>query len=189
LGVADAPDEVRHALETYRHWWRPWIHRHPMLLWLQRTYVAIQPWPDPMAGNEEDTPYDYDHILPQSHWRGWTGIAEGTRILEFCAEHNAHKVIGDAIGNVRVWDSSENRSDGADSPQVKSRNCSEQWFEQSLIDSDGTNKKYWFGSPDAKERSVWDADRARAFQAAVEHRTFRLYEKLFEEAGFENWLN
>jgi hypothetical protein len=31
--------------------------------------------------------------------------------------------------------------------------------------------------------------RTRAFQAAVEHRTFSLYKKLFEEAGFGNWLN
>lgn len=191
--MANAPDDVRKALDTYRHWWRPWTHRHPMLLWLQRAYVATQPWPDPMAGNEEDTPYDYDHILPQGHWNGWRGLRNRTdKLIDFVAEgeYGAHTLTGHAIGNVRVWDSSENRSDGADSPQVKSSDCSEQWFERSLIDREGKEDKYWFGSPaDVKERSVWDADRTRAFQSAVEHRTFNLYKKLFEEAGFENWLN
>ena len=46
------------------HWWRPWTHEHPILLWLQRGMVSGQfdTRFDPMAGRDEDTPYDYDHM-------------------------------------------------------------------------------------------------------------------------------
>lgn len=184
-------DKIRAALATYRHWWHPWNYRHQILLWLQREYVYTQAWPSPMAGNEEDTPYDYDHILPKSHWSGWTGMKEGARILEFCAkgEGDPHEQVGNAIGNVRVWGSSENRSDGADSPKIKSSDNSEKWLELSLIDGTEKDVKYWFGSPlDEKERGIWNVNRTSAFQKAVEQRTFNLFGKLFEDANFASWI-
>lgn len=187
------PDESeanRLVREFYRHWWRPWTYRHPMLLWCQREYVVQLPG-DPMAGMEEDTPYDFDHILPYAQWGAWTGAEKGKRLLEFLADNDAYHVIGNGIGNVRVWDSSGNRSDGDTSPKSKrptAGDAAEKWMKDSVIvDSDWT---FWEScSPaDESKKKVWDHGRALAFQRAVEHRTFDLYERLYKEAGFKCWL-
>lgn len=189
------PDESeanRLVREFYRRWWRPWTCHHPMLLWCQREYVDHLPG-DPMAGMEEDTPYDFDHILPQSHWSGWTGALRGTRFLDCfnSTEESQYEVIGNALGNVRVWGSSGNRSDGDASPESKrptAGDAADKWMKDSVIvDSDWP---FWKSCSPADEsmKKVWDPDRALAFQQAVEHRTFDLYERLYQDAGFECWL-
>lgn len=187
------PDESeanRLVREFYRRWWRPWTYHHSMLLWCQREYVIRLPG-DPMAGMEEDTPYDFDHILPYAQWGAWTGAKEGKRLLEFLADNDAYHVIGNGIGNVRVWVASGNRSDGDASPKIKrptDGDAAEKWMKDSaIIDSDWT---FWEScSPeDESKKKVWDHGRALAFQRAVEHRTFDLYERLYTDAGFKCWL-
>ena len=105
----------------YRNaWWRPWTYHHPVLLWLQREMIAekIDTFTDPTAGKDDDTPYDYDHILPYSHWGMWTGVKEGDRLLDFVVERQIW-VVGNAIGNIRVWTSTLNRADGDKPPTEK----------------------------------------------------------------------
>ncbi|MDD3610415.1 MAG: DUF262 domain-containing protein [Halothiobacillaceae bacterium] len=197
-------EEHRQIREFYRHWWRPWNYRHPMLLWLQRDYVHELPG-DPMAGMEDDTPYDFDHILPHAHWGGWTGVSEGSRLLDFLSpgDKDAHHVIGNGIGNVRVWHASDNRSDGDASPRVKMGQLEHEraaWMRKSAI-SDRQDVLWEACSPvllltDGEELSgaieadkkLWDRERAQAFQRAVEHRTFDLYQRLYQDAGFDRWL-
>ncbi len=188
----EEPDEHREIREFYRHWWRPWNYRHPMLLWLQREYVHELPG-DPMAGMEDDMPYDFDHILPHAHWGGWTREGKGSRLLDFLSpgDKDAHHVIGNAIGNVRVWYASDNRSDGDASPRVKMGQSDEErrsWLKKSAISE--ADVPLWLAcSPeDEDHKKTWNEARALAFQRAVEHRTFDLYQRLFHGAGFDRWL-
>jgi hypothetical protein len=188
----DDTEEHRLVREFYRHWWRPWNYRHPMLLWLQRDYVSGIDG-DPMAGMEEDTPYDYDHILPQAHWGAWTGIVGNSRLLDFFSPDNkdAHHVIGNGIGNVRVWSASDNRSDGDDSPKVKMGQQHEErtaWMKRSAI-NEGRQAVWEACSPqDEADKKHWSPERALAFQRAVEQRTFDLYQQFYLEGGFACWL-
>lgn len=197
-------ERMRQVREFYRYWWRSWNYRHPMLLWLQRAYVHDLPG-DPMAGMEDDTPYDFDHILPQAHWGNWGRHAINTRLLDFVAhgDEGAHYIVGNAIGNVRVWDASDNRGDGDASPRIKmhryeaGRNA---WMQKSAIAEE--QEKLWEGcSPEedeqetgesnerkiATKRKHWSLDRAQAFQQVVELRTFDLYERLYQDASFDQW--
>lgn len=116
------------AVKLYERWWNlRGGYSHALLLWLQRDYVYSEFEKDPaLPGLDDDTPYDFDHICPQSHWNYWTGKVEGNRLIDFHAQSKGpdadkegHWRLGHAIGNVRVWDSSKNRGDGDAAPSVK----------------------------------------------------------------------
>ena len=198
--IPDAAGD-RELCEFWRRWHAPWTHRHPILLWLQRSYVATLPG-DPFTQRDEDTPYDYDHLLPSLHWSGWTGVTKGARFIDFC-EH-AH-VIGNSIGNIRVWGSSDNRSDGAASPARKLRlialdteeggqtrlereAIAAELLEESAIAA--RHQVLWRGhlSPAKEDSRVWNLERAKAFEHAVEQRAFWLYQRFFIEPDFAPWL-
>ena len=91
-----------------------------------------------VAGKDEDTPYDYDHILPYNHWGNWTGTrGREDSLLEFADRE--YWIVGNAIGNVRVWPMISNRQDGDASPRKKLRldvDCDErtQFLKDSAID-------------------------------------------------------
>ena len=70
----DANNEEKTCAEIYKRWWnRKGGHAHPMLLWLQRDYVFKKFEAQPaLAGMDEETPFDFDHILPSAHWAYWT---------------------------------------------------------------------------------------------------------------------
>lgn len=177
--------------EFYRQWWQPWHYQHAMLLWLQRDYTNILNV-DTQAGMADDTPYDFDHILPHAHWGGWDRGGKGSRLIDYLTDGNgdAHTVLGNSIGNVRVWDAAHNRSDGDASPQAKLQAAEEpaQWLASSAINP--LHEPHWLAcSPAAEaEKRFWDMPRAMAFQRAVEYRAFDLYLRLFEDAGFGHWI-
>ncbi|MDO8177679.1 MAG: DUF262 domain-containing protein [Undibacterium sp.] len=196
------------ASELYKRWWNlRGNYSHAFLLWLQRAYVSrnFEAMPA-QPGLDDDTPYDFDHICPQSHWNYWTGKVGKNRLIDFHAEKGAdaddqgHWRLGNAIGNVRVWDSSNNRSDGDASPHIKLKlqsltdsiemNTSSSASEGSsaiLRDSaisDGTDnfideRQAWMAcAPIANEDVMyWTKERAIAFQKAIEGRTFNLYQQ------------
>jgi len=178
------------------HWWRPWTYRHPLLLWLQRAYVEQMPG-EPLAGRDEDTPYDYDHILPGAHWSYWTGTAGSTSALPFhCDNPREYGFTGNGIGNVRVWDASDNRSDSDKSPTDKLHGTSTDRYtvgQDILTDSaiDQTELKLWERCSKSHSQPAdiryWDQDRALAFQQAVETRAFKLYERFFNDMRFQDW--
>ena len=182
--------------DFYRqHWWRPWTHQHPILLWLQREMVHENlDKVDPMAGKDEDTPYDYDHILPCSHWKNWTGTARGDRLIDFVdpAERKQISVVGNAIGNIRVWDSVLNRALGEASPAEKLKLDAPDGERRTLLKDSAIRIdqiQYWNLASGVKDKyRSWNRERALAFQSAVEKRTFDLYQRYFDELEFAEWL-
>jgi hypothetical protein len=180
--------------DFYRQrWWRSWTHRHPILLWVQREMVAnkLDAKTDPMAGKDEDTPYDYDHILPSAHWANWTGKTPGDRLLDF-AEEKQIWVVGNAIGNIRVWDSVLNRVLGEESPAEKLKldvDDEERWalLKDSAVHID--ELEHWKLASGVRDQyRSWSRERALAFQTAVEKRTFNLYQRFFDELEFAEWV-
>ena len=104
----------------------------------------------------------------------------------------ARSVLGNSIGNIRVWDASHNRSDGDASPKEKLAKSGDQdqrhqWLKNSAID--GPHQAHWEAcSPsDPKAKTNWDRPRALAFQRAVVLRAYALYEQLYRDAGFAQW--
>lgn len=188
FGVVNEADK-QHA-EIYKRWWnRKGGHVHPMLLWLQRDYVYAKFEKElALAGMDEETPYDFDHILPSAQWAYWTGSnnVAGNRFIDYplkdtagtIVDNTGHGHIGNSIGNIHVLDSSDNRSFG-DTP-----------VSGKLIDADFANyaqisdasKAVWLtASGDKNNARHWDKARALAFQTAVELRTFALYQKFYAD--------
>jgi hypothetical protein len=206
------------AAKLYEQWWnRRGGYSHALLLWLQRDYVFRRFEETPaQPGLDDDTPYDFDHICPQSHWNYWTGKAAGNRLIDFPAgkqyepevDKQAHTRLGNAIGNVRVWDSSENRGDGDAVPSAKLKmspipqtlaldvDTNEVRLRDSAI-ADGTNPRLtdettaWKGcdcdSSAPNDAMHWTTKRALAFQEAIELRTFNLYQRFYADLRFSEW--
>jgi hypothetical protein len=177
----------------YQRWWGNGRHyTHPLLLWLQREIVAKFEG-SPVAGRDEDTPYDYDHICPANHWGGWTGIPVGDRLIDFLAENKngGQSYLGNSIGNVRVWDSSQNRSDGEDAPSKKldldNPNNRDELLKQSAIDPQQIIGWKICSGEEEKVGIHWSEKRVQGFQQVVEQRAFALYERYYNELEFSVW--
>ena len=169
-----------------------WFFSTPMLLWIQRNTLAETfRNANPLADRESETPYDYDHICPQADWGSDYRSTDAP--LKFFCEDNQAWILGECIGNYRVWDSSLNRADGNLSPASKLRldqENSPEYF-KILADSsiDPTEACGWAAcSLEADKQGTWDQSRAYAFESIVEARAFRLYEQYFNDLGFGNWV-
>ena len=187
--------------EFWKYWCAPWNHRHSMLLWLQRSYVATLSG-DPVAGRDEDTPYDYDHILPSAHWAGWRGaVQKNLRFIDHCEDINS---IGNSIGNIRVWSSSDNRSDGDTAPAYKlglvplhgtqedevvlalRLNKSKEALRHSAI-GEAQTQLWQTHLPVCSTREAhrqWTHARSWSMEEVVSQRAFALYESFYKDAGF-----
>lgn len=182
------------SIEVYKRWWhRNGSHIHPMLLWLQRDYVYNKFEKEPaLAGMLDETPYDYDHILPSAQWANWTGTTKGDRFIDFPpkkgeSDHDTtgHWYIGNGLGNIHVLESGENRSLGDESAHVKLGMAD--FPKDALISSESIEvwTKASHGNDGADQSRKWDENRALAFQTAVEQRTFDLYKKFYMDLGIE----
>ena len=189
--IQQTTDDMKCVVSLYQRWWGNNSNRyeHPLLLWLQRETVAKFEG-SPVAGREEDTPYDYDHICPANHWGNWTGSTGEDRLIDFLAKDGdggGHRYIGNSIGNIRVWDSSKNRGDGSDAPSEKLEFANEserdKLLEQSVIDP--SQMEGW-KTCSRGERS-WNEVRVQAFQQVVEQRAFTLYENFYKDLDFSVW--
>jgi hypothetical protein len=184
-------ENERQVMQLYQRWWGNINrHIHPLLLWLQRETVSGF-GVSPVAGREEDTPYDYDHICPSKHWADWTGESgnEGSlmKFVENINDGRGHVYIGNSIGNIRVWDSSKNRGDGDDAPSKKlkfddEKECAE-LLRLSAIDP--SQIEGWKVCSEGVRS--WSGERALAFQRVVEQRAFDLYQKYYNDLGFSSW--
>jgi hypothetical protein len=193
-------DEVRSVISLYQRWWGNGNYVHPILLWLQREYVAKFK-SSPIAGRDEDTPYDYDHICPANHWNNWTGSSKAAdSLMHFLAEekNGGHWRTGNSIGNVRIWNSSENRHDGDDAPSIKLKLKDEFKDEskkiellkysaicQSQIDGWKNCSREKLDGKD--DRRSWNPARVQAFQDVVEQRAFALYISFYKSLSFSEW--
>ena len=176
----------KHCAEIYKRWWnRKGGHVHPMLLWLQRDYVFKKFEAQPaLAGMDEETPFDFDHILPSAQWAYWTGSGSKDRFINYplvdvkTPDNTGHWHIGNSIGNIHVLESSENRKLGDASVSVKLNNGEFAKNAHVLIDDkDG----WWQKASGDDNPRTWKKERALAFQCAVEKRTFALYSKFYAD--------
>lgn len=191
-------DHFQRCINLYSRWWSlKGNHIHPLLLWLQRDLVSTFKG-CVSADSEEDTPYDFDHICPSNHWHGWTGIKEGQgRLCDInddpIADKQGYWRLGNSIGNVRVLDSSVNRSYG-DAPPVEKLHLGKECKNEEVFiyqnDIDSTEYPYWVACSevDPKKYKIWGGDgtRALAFQKAIELRAFNLYKKFYTDLCFSS---
>lgn len=181
----ETSSEEKRKIKLYNRWWGHGGHVHPILLWLQRDFVSSFSG-DPMAGRDDETPYDYDHILPAAYWYDKRSI----QISELCEDDDANWRVGNSIGNLRVWGSSDNRSDGDDSPAEKilDREDSSDILVQSAIKHE--HRDFWQTCSGEKGKGrVWNSTRVKVFQQAVEERAFALYKSYYNDLGFDVWLS
>ena len=170
-----------------------WFNRKELLLWLQRKTLVLEfKGADPLAGREEETPYDYDHICPHNDW-GRPAYRSSRRPLEQFCEDGASWIVGNSIGNYRVWDSSSNREDQDDPAPCKLRLIAWDASEtQKILEYSTIAREEAEGlkacSVEKGDQGCWDEDRALAFQDVVEKRAFRLFKQYFDEAGFAEWI-
>ncbi|MFA5731809.1 MAG: DUF262 domain-containing protein [Acidithiobacillus sp.] len=188
-------EPISDGAEVYRRWWniRGNRHEHPFLLWLQRDFIYQEFESQPaLAGTEEETPYDFDHILPQSHWAWWTGCTSN-RLIDFAKQSSSdHGFLGNAIGNLRVWPARLNREDGDASPVAKlglgdtqGRGPDASRMLQSRIEGDAQLMAWIKASGEGQfVDRAWDRERAIAFQEAIELRTFTLYDSFYRDLHF-----
>lgn len=184
----DASPEDKACAAIYKRWWC-WKggHIHPMLLWLQRDYVATKFEDQPaLAGMDEEIPFDFDHLLPSAQWSYWTGADKQDRFINYPLKANnildntGHWHIGNSIGNIHVLESSENRSWGDASICVK---LAVKGFAKNacIPESDNNNNDWVAASGNEGEPRKWIPERALAFQRAVEKRAFALYSKFYAD--------
>ena len=91
-----------------------------MLPWLQRAYLQqVFADFDPTSGRDDDTPYDVDHMIPQSDWgAGWTNLHPRLTVSKELSNDDINRIrwerwnVGNAIGNKWLVDFSVNRGWG-----------------------------------------------------------------------------
>jgi hypothetical protein len=181
-------------------WW--WKGKR-ILPWLQKEYIKRAfPGYMPLTDNEDDLPYDVDHICPANDWGGdWRNVIKRTQGLNegiLAKMKNGRSAVGDGIGNQRLVESSINRRDQDDDladkmPFINVHQRSSLEFLQDCLDSafpfDEEHLELWrkVAKPGPLDNRIWDADRLQAFQSAVEHRASWLYKKFFDDLQFSSW--
>jgi hypothetical protein len=168
--------------------------RRHILIWLQRKWIEHEEDRlgfSPVAGQDDDNvPYDFDHLVPQSNWSSLFDIvrdgieAENKKVFE---DLYHRRVIGNSIGNYRVMDSSENRSRGAESLQLNLLGKKDEWIHYAFNPNDSELGAWDKASPVNGDK-VWDDTRLLEFQYAVESRALYLYECFYEVPKFSQWL-
>ena len=172
--------------------YRRWFFRKELLLWLQRKTLVVEfSGANPLAGRDEETPYDYDHICPSADWG--TDYRSNTFALKKYCEHEQAWVVGNCIGNYRIEESSSNRHNQDDPAPCK--------LGLTETDSAQTKKCLQYSAITQEEaegwkkcsvvkgdQGSWDKARALAFQKVVETRAFRLFKHFFNEGGFDKWV-
>ena len=184
---ADGTWSVKHP--TYVRW----FHAKHLLLWVQRrTLVTEFKDADPLAGRDDETPYDYDHICPQNDWN--TDFRSNTYAFKRFCENQQASVVGDSIGNLRIEDSSSNRYN-QDAPASWKLGLNEidseetqRLLEQSAISPEEAQGFKVCSVTEGSPQGHWDEARALAFQEVVEKRAFRLFRQYFKEGGFDQWF-
>jgi hypothetical protein len=194
FALDDGYDDVRH------YFW----YKKELLLWFQRPYMAR--WfsgYNPMSGDNSDTPYDWDHILPRSHLIVQGGPlylhTEDDREERFTNGYNRN-VYMNSIGNYRLWPYWGNRSDnnrchtdklhmevtdfsGSAVAVELGLSSTADFFAASAMDIADQDIWYMAGG----EPREWPEERRVSWQTAVERRVQNLYKQLYECFGYASW--
>ena len=174
----------------YRTWW--WS-RGKMLLWLQRAHLQMEFGSyNPSSDRDDDKPFDLDHIQPQALFShsDKASLKQGVDRRNFDATRH---LLRDGIGNLRWIGSGENRRAGASGlteklllePLRAGSREADLWM-RSAFSTSPEDIETWIHGDASKG---WTPDRVTAFQKAVEQRTLWLYERFYNQAGFDAWLN
>ena len=171
--------------ELYKYWWDS---GGKMLIWLQRDYIATKfENYDPASGRDDDKPFDLDHLQPQSYFK-YVGIGDAARYNNFLKTRH---ILMNGIGNLRWFDSSENRSFGDVNVVCKLKlndhSPSDKWNFSGFNGEDENVRQAWKDAAVSSEKT-WTAPNMTAFQDAVEERTLWLYEQFWSQASFAKWL-
>ncbi|MGH8013208.1 MAG: DUF262 domain-containing protein [Candidatus Binataceae bacterium] len=174
--------------ELARRWW---TRAEVLLPWFQRAYLERSfPDFDPASGRDGETPYDVDHIIPQSDWAGdWRKFNDELKKTGFFSDEELRQMrwarftIGHAVGNKWLIDYSTNRSWG-DAPFANKLDSIKCIADDMAFNPD---KSEIWQAASGKDGPEWSKKRLTAFQRAVEERTAWLYEQFYKKLGFEKW--
>jgi uncharacterized protein with ParB-like and HNH nuclease domain len=164
-----------------------------LLLWIQREFIsnneAISNYEPLAIHNEDNVPYDFDHLVPQSNWSSlstnWTrlnNITNKTNNEKFCNLW-IRRSLGNLIGNYRVLASSINRSRGDKSLEEEFEKF-ENYDNFILFKEDLTN---WRIASPKENKFEWNDNRVQKFQYVIEKRVLDLYHKILDDLEFEQW--
>ncbi|WP_027149084.1 hypothetical protein [Methylobacter tundripaludum] len=178
--------------QLYHHF----TSRKALLIWFQRKWMHKECKSGefkefkPLAGQDEDNvPYDFDHLVPQSNWSSFQGgskpeLDQNTRKFR---DLWPRRSLGNSIGNYRVMSASDNRSRGDAYLGAISLKNEEIWGDYAFHPNDDEIEQWNKASPE-KNPWYWDNERVLAFQYAVESRVQYLYKRYYDEACFKSWL-
>ncbi len=182
-----------------------WWNGKKLLPWLQRDYIR-HTFSDyvPLDDHEDTVPYDIDHLCPAKDWgdnrrnlkNRLVGIDQNLKDKVY----RCKGVVGGGIGNLRLIEFSQNRSEQDDDVSDKMR-CilgedqppqaahAEEMANFAFAPEDrGVWKRLACPGSKVGDRK-WDEDRLRAFQTAVERRAAWLYERFHDDLGYGQWTN
>ena len=161
-----------------------------LLLWIQREFIsnneAISNYEPLAIHNEDNVPYDFDHLVPQSNWSSLSTNGAGLDKIKENKEKFGNlwirRSLGNLIGNYRVLASSTNRSRGDKSLEEE--------FEK--FENDNNFILFKEDLKDWKEASPqnkfeWNDNRVQKFQYVIEKRVLDLYHKIIDDLEFEQW--
>jgi hypothetical protein len=190
-------DEARNDIGS--EWW--WNGKK-LLPWLQKEYIR-DAFPNyaPLTDHEDDVPYDVDHICPQSDWgEDWRNVQRRLDVGEDGLLKNRMRdgryAVGGGIGNLRLIESSTNRSDqDADVGEKMSfimsdaqpNDCDERAMAECAFAP--AHRPLWrrLSRRGSLSERRWDSDRLAAFQKAVEMRAAWLYRRFYDDLGYAVW--
>lgn len=193
----DGTDRAETFFPGYVNLYHEFCSKKHLLLWLQREWLFQErnssQFKDylPLAGQDEDNvPYDFDHLVPQSNWSSFQGmnkpvLDEGTNKFNILW---ARRSLGNSIGNYRVMTSSDNRSRQDKPLEDDFLNTPDKW-ENYAFQPYPEEIEHWKCASPKEKGYEWNDKRVLAFQRAVESRTLALYKRYYKEAGFEALLN
>lgn len=182
LGWAERFTECDHGERKPGEWLRRFLWMGHLnkraLMWLQRKYIKkAAPNFVPLSTRDDDLPLDFDHVIPRNrfnfHWGSEkTRLSGDLSTIERDSFARSRDVIGNALGNFRWLDASDNRARG-DGP-LEDR---VEMAEDHLIE----NRECWNELiPDGREWT-WSREEIAQFQALIELRTVDLCAKLLDD--------
>ncbi|WP_156898043.1 DUF262 domain-containing protein [Methylocapsa acidiphila] len=177
------------------HWW--WYGKK-ILPWLQRDYIRDKfPGYAPLTNNEDDLPYDVDHICPWSDWgEDWRRVTQRIDVGNPARQkmRDNRNAVGNGIGNLRLIASWENRHDQDVAITVKmpfvegrAEPTPDELRAMKASAFPPDDRALWRLAAGKDKR--WNTGRLAAFQQAAEQRAAWLYECFHDDLGYEAWTS
>ena len=181
--IADPDDEDKEDKRHALYW--PLLEKlpysQPLLMYAQRAWMAQRFGDyDPHASgfwDEHNRPWDFDHILPQSHFTK----KRNTEYMKVCQQW------GYTIGNLHILRFEENRA-RQDQPATDS--IPDSYVELACLRDGSKDLRPAFSleKDDVRGRSDEERDRVLGFVCAARTRLLRMYQDWYEALDIEPML-